>query len=210
MFRGVYRGKHAHADDFDLVLQRAKNAGVQKLIITGTNLQESREAMDMTRFADQDQFLYSTVGCHPTRCDEFEAYADGPLAYFEALLEIAMTKKNIVAIGECGLDYDRLQFCPKETQKRYFEMQFDLAQTSCLPMFLHNPHMVKANRHKFTHGVVHSFTGTIEEMQKLVELDLYIGINGCSLKTEENLKVVKEIPEDRLMFETGKFMVDYG
>lgn len=63
--------------------------------------------------------------------------------------------------------------------------------------------MVRANRHRFTNGVVHSFTGTVEEMKKLLELDLYIGVNGCSLKTEENLAAVKEIPLDRIMLETG-------
>ena len=77
-------------------------------------------------------------------------------------------------------------------------------------MFLHNRNtgddfvnMIKANRHRFTNGVVHSFTSTVEEMKQLVDLGLYIGINGCSLKTEENLQVVKEIPRDRLMIETG-------
>lgn len=82
-------------------------------------------------------------------------------------------------------------------------------------MFLHNRNtgddfvnMIKANRHRFTHGVVHSFTSTVEEMKQLVDLGLYIGINGCSLKTEENLQVVKEIPRDRLMIETGIIGVD--
>lgn len=52
-------------------------------------------------------------------------------------------------------------------------------------------------------GVVHSFTGTMEEMKELVQMGLFIGVNGCSLKTEENLEVVREIPLDRLMLETG-------
>ncbi|KAI9018579.1 hypothetical protein CLU79DRAFT_720771 [Phycomyces nitens] len=205
MFRGIYRGKHAHADDFALILQRARDAGVRKLIITGTNLAESEEAVEETSKADQDPVLYSTVGCHPTRCEEFDAYPSGPEGYYAALLKLATDKRDkIVAIGECGLDYDRLQFCPKDTQKRYFEMQFNLAEKTKLPMFLHN-----RNTNDdfydilfFSHGVVHSFTGSLEEMKKLVELDLFIGINGCSLKTQENLDVVKEIPEDKLMIET--------
>ncbi|RCH91812.1 TatD DNase [Rhizopus stolonifer] len=206
MFRGIYRGKQAHADDFGLILQRARDAGVEKIFITGTNLEESKEAIELTE--QHPDFLYSTVGCHPTRCSEFESYPDGPQAYFDALLQLA-TSKRVIAIGECGLDYDRIQFCDKETQKKYFLRQFELAEKTGLPMFLHNRNtgddfyqMIQQNRHRFTQGVVHSFTGPIEEMQKLVELGLYIGVNGCSLKTQANLDVVKAIPEDRLMIET--------
>ncbi|KAI7884100.1 putative deoxyribonuclease TATDN1-like protein [Lichtheimia hyalospora FSU 10163] len=210
MFRGVYRGKQAHEDDWHLVLDRARKAGVEKLIITGTNLEEAIEAIDVIKQHNENQMLYSTVGCHPTRCDEFEQSSGGPTEYLNHLLKLVQENAStVVAIGECGLDYDRLQFCSKETQKKYFEAQFELAEKTKLPMFLHNRNtgddfvnMIKANRHRFTNGVVHSFTSTVEEMKQLVDLGLYIGINGCSLKTEENLQVVKEIPRDRLMIET--------
>jgi TatD DNase family protein len=76
-------------------------------------------------------------------------------------------------------------------------------------MYLHSrstegdfPRIVKENRHKFSTGVVHSFTGDLEELNHLLEIDLYIGINGCSLKTPENCEVVKHVPLDRIMLET--------
>lgn len=51
-------------------------------------------------------------------------------------------------------------------------------------------------------GLVHSFTGTVDEMRELVALGLHVGVNGCSMKTEDNLEVVKAIPLDRLQIET--------
>ena len=62
--------------------------------------------------------------------------------------------------------------------------------------------IVKENRHKFSTGVVHSFTGDLEELNQLLDIGLFIGVNGCSLKTEENLEMVKRIPIDRMMLET--------
>lgn len=62
--------------------------------------------------------------------------------------------------------------------------------------------VIRRNRHRFPTGVVHSFTGTMEEMQQICEMDLFIGINGCSMKTEENCEIVKAIPLERMMVET--------
>lgn len=63
--------------------------------------------------------IYSTVGTHPTRCSEFLDHPEGPEDYYQRLLKVVKENpKSIVAIGECGLDYDRTQFCPKDVQKR--------------------------------------------------------------------------------------------
>lgn len=97
---------------------------------------------------------------------------------------------KIVAVGECGLDYDRFEFADKESQLLAFEPHFKLTEKYNLPMYLHSRatgsefiDIIAANRHRFPTGVVHSFTGDLEEMQKICELDLFIGINGCSMKT---------------------------
>ena len=124
--------------------------------------------------------------------------------------------KHLVAFGEFGLDYDRLHYCSKAIQLHSFASQLNVAASlePQLPLFLHSraahsdfvgllkdafgPKLEKLEKG----GVVHSFTGTIEEMQELMDLGLYIGINGCSFKTEENCAVVKEVRLDRLMIET--------
>jgi Mg-dependent DNase len=130
--------------------------------------------------------------------------------YFQKLSELVVKCGNkCVAIGECGLDYDRLHFADKNTQLRVFPKHFDLAESTGLPMYLHSRNtngdfveIVKNNRARFTTGVVHSFTGDLTELQELLSLDLYIGVNGCSLKTQENINVVQEIPIEKMMLET--------
>ncbi|KAL3691511.1 hypothetical protein R1sor_005162 [Riccia sorocarpa] len=209
MFRGLYHGKQQHPGDMSAVLKRAWDAGVERIIITGISLHDSREALAL---ADTDGRLYCTVGVHPTRCSEWEESGD-PQKHYQELLALAKegaAKGKVVAIGECGLDYDRLIFCPAEVQKRYFEKQFDLAEATGLPMFLHMraaaedfKNIVEKNKNRFRAGCVHSFTGTNEDLQKMLSFpNLYIGINGCSLKTSENLEVMKNIPPGRMMIET--------
>ncbi|CAM6094856.1 unnamed protein product [Calypogeia fissa] len=209
MFRGMYNGKQYHAADIGTVLKRAWDAGVDRIIVTGGSLLESKEALAL---ADTDGRLYCTVGVHPTRCKEFEDSGD-PEKHYQELLALAKegtAKGKVVAIGECGLDYDRLFFCPADVQRRYFARQFDLAEATGLPMFLHMRaagkdfcDIVRPNQHRFVAGVVHSFTGTVEERELLLPIDnLYIGLNGCSLKTQENLEVLKGIPLQKLMIET--------
>ena len=243
-FDGFYFGSQiqSHPEDAEDVLERAKRVGVREILVTAGTLEEAKAAASKCRMWNEKSFrkssnsissddreegeededgsegvfpkMYSTVGVHPTRCDEFEEKYDGsPERYLEALKTVVRENADVVkAIGECGLDYDRLHFCEKETQKKYFQFQFELAKEFDLPLFLHSRNsredfyeILKRNvKHLRKGAVVHSFTGTREEFEELLALDdkIYIGVNGCSLKTEENVNVVQSIPLDRMLLET--------
>lgn len=206
VFKGVYRGKKVHDDDFHQVLKRAFEIGMDKIIVTAGCQEDITDALNLVK---DNERLYCTVGVHPTRCNEFETKGD-PENHLNVLKHfINENKEKVVAVGELGLDYDRTQFCSIETQKKYFQMQLELAAETKLPLFLHSRNcaddfidIISKKRDLLKGGVVHSFTGTIEEAEKYIELGFYIGINGCSLKTEENLKAMASIPTERLMLET--------
>jgi TatD DNase family protein len=189
MFKGIYHGKRAHVPDLVSVLRRAQQLGIDHVMVTAGSLADIHEA---TLLIEQVSFefpgmLGTTVGVHPTRVSEFESHPTGPTAHLQELIGLIRRHRelNIKAVGEFGLDYDRIQFSSPSLQRIYFEQQFVLAEESGLPLFLHMRdaakdfiEIVKRNRHRFKHGVVHSFTGTAEEAKEILDLDLYIGING--------------------------------
>jgi len=213
MYRGIYNGTQKHEPDLEIVLQRAKENHVEKIMVTGTSLEDSESSINL---AKTNPMLYATVGVHPTRCLEFENYENEGEQLISTLLQLIRDENDhakdggkVVAIGEIGLDYDRLNFCPKDIQLKYFEKQLDLVESTKLPLFLHNRaaandlyDILKRNNDRLYGGVVHSFDGTMEEANLFLSLGFYIGLNGCSLKTEDNLKVVKELPADKIMIET--------
>ncbi|KAI0257686.1 hypothetical protein BJV78DRAFT_1344498 [Lactifluus subvellereus] len=214
VFRGRYRGRRKHDDDFAHMLGRSKRAGVMSMIITGGSLSESKVALNLAK----EHNLYATVGCHPTRSTEFDK---DPARYFRALDELVGANLSgpgrAVAIGECGLDYDRTHFASAAIQQKAFRSQLALAKKYHLPLFLHS----RAAHSDFVRilreegfggdggqavggrgGVVHSFTGSAEDAADYVKMGFHVSINGCSLKTEENLVAVKSIDLRRIMFET--------
>ncbi|CAG5015149.1 unnamed protein product [Parnassius apollo] len=204
MYQGIYHTSKKHEPDLDTVLERSWSSGLCKMIITGGSLTDSKKAISM---AQLDSRLFSTVGCHPTRCNEF---VENPETYLDGLRDlIASNRDKVVAVGECGLDYERLHFCEKDIQLKYFEYQIKLSREFNLPLFLHCRaaaddlvDILERNKDNVMGGVVHSFDGSLEALEKILSLGMYIGINGCSLRTKENLEVVTKIPRDKLMIET--------
>ncbi|EGO25736.1 hypothetical protein SERLADRAFT_369120 [Serpula lacrymans var. lacrymans S7.9] len=217
VFRGTHHGRKKHEDDFESMLDRSRAAGVKSMIITGGSLKESKHALDLAKKHN----LYATVGCHPTRSKEFEQYPNGPDAYLQALDDLIqknlLGNGRVVAIGECGLDYDRTHFASKDVQKKHFRSQLSLAKKFHLPLFLHS----RAAHADFVNilkeegfsdnggralgakgGVVHSFTGSVEEVEELMAMGFHISVNGCSMKTEQNLQAAKIIRPEKLLLET--------
>ncbi|TBU34703.1 Mg-dependent DNase [Dichomitus squalens] len=217
VFRGYHHGKRKHEDDLDAMIERSRAAGVKSMIITGGSLHESKEALEL---ASQLGF-YATVGCHPTRSKQFDDFRGGPAAYLEELDKLIAAnltgKGRVVAVGECGIDYDRTHFASREVQRRHFRSQLSLAKKYHLPLFLHS----RAAHQDFVRilreegydkdggkdvggkgGVVHSFTGTPEEAKELMDMGFHIGVNGCSMKTEQNLATAKSIRPEWIMLET--------
>ncbi|XP_014273134.1 deoxyribonuclease TATDN1 isoform X1 [Halyomorpha halys] len=206
MYQGIYNGKSKHEPDFSDLLTRSWNNGLDKIILTGVSLKESKEALD---FTNTDSRLYCTVGCHPTNCNDFEKSGDADQYLKDLSQLISNGREKVVALGEFGLDYDRLNFCSKETQLTYFEKQLIMNKEHNMPLFLHCRNasedmysILSKYQNCYPGGVVHSFDGSYLYAQKFIDLGLYIGINGCSLKTDENLNVVKQIPSNKLMIET--------
>eukprot|EP00980_Cylindrotheca_fusiformis_P000806 scaffold197_cov129-Cylindrotheca_fusiformis.AAC.3 len=217
---GSYNGKVRHEPDWDQVLERSIDVGVTHIVLTAGTLKESRRALNLVRELRQknDTLTFGcTIGVHPTRCkQEFVDIEDkDPESILQELKQLAVDgqeDKSVLAIGEIGLDYDRLEFCPKDVQNEFFEKQLEVFQSTPelegLPLFLHNRNVgrdlveVLKKDPRRCKGVVHSFDGTLELAKEFIEMGLYIGLNGCSLKTEDNLLVAKELPLDKILLET--------
>lgn len=218
MFQGSYRDKPRHPADLPAVLRRAKDAGVSGIMVTAGSLEDASAALALCSEPHEGSpSLTCTVGVHPTNCNEFEARAGpgGAAAHAAELLAVARRAGSLcVAVGELGLDYDRLNFCNRETQLKYFELQLiELAGPLRKPLFLHcrtaeaaADLQVLLRKHRALlptlPGVVHSFDGAIEDARAFMELGFHIGLNGCSLRTAENLQMVRQLPSNRILLET--------
>jgi TatD DNase family protein len=198
------------------ILTRSASAGVESIIITSSNLNDIFDSTKIIKeYNDPTKYptLYTTAGCHPTQSSSHAASLY-PQDYIDSIsklidLDKSTGQNKIVAIGECGLDYDRLMRSGKNNQLAMFPLHFKLTEQHDLPMFLHSRNcesdfipILKDNRKRFTDGVVHSFTGSMSEAKEIIQMGLYLSINGVSMRTPQNCQVAKQLPLDRIMLET--------
>lgn len=199
---GANLTNRAFHGDLAAVLARASAAGVGPIVVTGTSAEASRDALALAH--GHRGRLWSTAGFHPHHAQHLD---DAGLAVLRELL----ADPQVVAVGECGLDYDR-DYSPRPDQRRAFEAQLDLAIELGRPVFLHEraAHadfhaMLAERRRELVRAVVHCFTGTEPELEAYLALDLHVGITGwiCDDRRGAHLRgFVARIPADRLMIET--------
>jgi len=188
--------------DREAVLDRARAAGVTKLVVTGASREHSPKALILAQTFPGT--LYATAGVHPHHATEYTDECDAEMRALHAHPEV-------VAVGECGLDYFR-DFSPRPAQRKAFERQLQIAVDTGKPLFLHqrDAHadfmaMMKDFDGRLGPAVVHCFTGSREELFDYLDRDWHVGITGwlCDERRGLHLReLVKHIPAHRLMIET--------
>jgi len=199
---GVNLTNKSLLQDIDAVMQRAREAGVMQMVVTGTSITESRQAIELCeQYPDR---LFSTCGVHPHHASEWNEDS-------AAELENMARQSSVRAIGETGLDFNR-NYSPHPAQETAFRQQMELAATLQMPLFCHqrDAHerflaMLREYRNDLSKLVVHCFTDSREALTDYLDLDCYIGITGWICDERRGLdlqQLVKLIPDNRLLLET--------
>ncbi|MCX6721557.1 MAG: TatD family hydrolase [Candidatus Staskawiczbacteria bacterium] len=207
----------AYDNDRDEVIKRTQKEGVV-CIDVGTKYETSKRAVEL---AEKNENIYAAIGMHPIhiKTDLLKLKMDEDEGAFAPLgeefdktkyLELAKSKK-VVAIGEIGLDY---YYKPKTTakleqfkqkQKQVFIQQLELAQELNLPVIIHCrmafKDLYEILKTKKLTGVIHCFTGNLEEAQQFMDLGFYLGINGIIFKLDLD-EVIKKALLEKLLVET--------
>lgn len=172
------------------------------MVITGSSLASTRAAIGLVR--QDPQRFRCTAGLHPHHAAELDEQALRELAELAA-------QPQVVAVGECGLDYFR-NFSPRPAQLAAFRRQLELAAALHKPVFLHqrDAHedfvsILREYGSRIVGGVAHCFTAGADEARTYLDLGLHIGITGWISDERRGLhlrEVVRTIPAQRLLIET--------
>jgi len=198
---------HCHLDDktynrdLEKVIQRARSAGVTRMVTIGIDKRTSALAVSLAQSYSE---IYASVGVHPhdvKNCNE---------SILQELVNLAQNKE-VRTWGEIGLDFNRM-YSPREDQEKWFHRQIEIAGQLELPMIFHERdsngrflEILKNNTYKNMDGVVHCFSGTRVELNHYLDLGLHIGITGIiTMKSRgtQLREMVPGIPVDRLLIET--------
>lgn len=199
---GVNLTSTQFASDRQKVVKRARDAGVTGMLITGTNALESQQAQRLAEA--QPGFCWSTAGVHPHHASEWSTE-------IASTLRRLAEKSEVVAIGECGLDFNR-NLSAHEQQEYAFDAQLALAAELNMPVFLHcrEAHarfaaVLEPWLPKLAGAVIHCFTGTRDELEACLAMGLSVGITGWVCDERRGLELrelLPLIPADRLLLET--------
>jgi TatD DNase family protein len=206
---------HCHLDfnsfdaDRDLVVERAKNAGLDHVLNPGIDVESSQDAI---RLAESYEIVYAAVGLHP---NDSEKWSSRSLSELRDLASAA----RVVAIGEIGLDYYR-NIASRERQLQVFQEQLDLAADCCLPVIVHNRDasedtvqilcewqqtLAEAGSALASRpGVLHAFSGTLEEAERVIKHHFLLGVDGplTYRKADSLRQVISAVPIEHLLIET--------
>lgn len=211
---------NAFKEDKDEVIKKTLAENIW-MINVGTKYETSQSAIQLAE--QYQEGVFAAIGLHPiyaaaeltktkTDPDEGEFLIKEQEFDKEKYKQLALSSKKVVAIGEVGLDYyykpkgtEKLKLF-KEKQKKVFLLQIELAKELQLPMILHCRvahddviEILKAE--KDVRGVIHCFTGTVEQAKKYIDLGFYIGINGIIFKLPLD-EVIKSCPLEKIIVET--------
>jgi len=184
-------------NDIPAVLNRAAEQGVNRFICVGTNVQDSRECIDL---ANTHEKIYATAGVHPHDAK------DTPKDYLDQICDLLKFDKMIAA-GEMGLDYYR-NISEPEIQNRVFREQMELAQSLRKPVIFHNrdadADMLKVlSDFPNVTGVAHCFSSNLETAKAFLDMGYYISFAGnLTFKNSHLPEVAKGLPLDRILVET--------
>ena len=199
----VHLDDERYKDDLDEVLNRARERGVERFIIPGADPKNLKRAVEI---AENNSDVYFAVGVHPYDMDSFE----------ESYLEKFINHKKCVAVGECGLDYFRLEGSDEEKekeksrQKEVFITQIELAKKYKKPLIVHirdasrdSKELLLKYNAKEVGGVLHCYNAD-EELLSLANDGFYFGIGGVVTfkNAKKLLHVLPKIPLDKILIET--------
>lgn len=203
-----------YGSDKDDVIRRAKEADV-KMVTVGTQLSTSESAIKVAHEHPED--IWATVGYHPNHAEEENWHHDKneqdnsekEIYDEKKLLELARDPK-VVAVGECGLDYFRIKSEEtKAKQKEIFISQINIAREVGKPFMIHCRdafkdliEILKSEGKDLKPGIVHFFTGTLEDAQELLDLGYSFTFGGVVTFTRDYDEQIKLAGPDRILSET--------